>query len=275
MSLSFRPYKLLVIAPAYNEEGVISRVVCSVHEVLPEADMLVIDDGSGDATAPNAAAAGAVVVRHPFNLGIGATVQTGLRYALSGGYDYVVRVDGDGQHSAAAIPVLLAALRDQRADAAFGSRFLSESNGMAISQSRRVGIAFFAALVSLLTGQRATDTTSGFCCLNRRAVALLARYMPQDYPEVESRIVLHKAGLQAIEVPITMQERHWGTSSITRWRSIYYAAKVTLAVLITVIKDIPRVPEEPHHVDTIRPTAHSYSLQHHLVAGDRPVDPPA
>lgn len=275
MSLSFGSTRLLVIAPAYNEEGAISRVVCSVHEVLPDAGVLVVDDGSRDATARAAAAAGAVVVRHPFNLGIGATVQTGLRYALTEGYDYVVRVDGDGQHSAAAIPALLSALRDQRADAAFGSRFLGESNGLAISQSRRMGIAFFAALVSLLTGQRATDTTSGFCCLNRRAMELLARYMPQDYPEVESRIVLHKAGLQTIEVPITMLERHSGTSSITRWRSVYYAAKVTLAVMITVLKDIPRVPEEPHHVDTIRPTAHSYPLQHRLVAGDHPTDPPA
>lgn len=275
MSLSIGSTKLLVIAPAYNEEGAISRVVCSVHEVLPEASMLVIDDGSCDATAREAAAAGAVVVRHPFNLGIGATVQTGLRYALAGDYDYVVRVDGDGQHSAAAIPLLLSALRDERADAAFGSRFLGEPNGIAISQSRRVGIAFFAALVSLITGQRATDTTSGFCCLNRRAVELLARYMPQDYPEVECRIVLHKAGLRTIEVPIAMLERRSGTSSITRWRSIYYAAKVSLAVMITVIKDIPRVPEEPSHVDTVRSTAHRYLLQHRLVARDRPTDPPA
>ena len=189
----------LAIIPAYNEQGAIGRVVAGVHTVWPEIHVLVIDDGSADRTAEEAERAGALVVRHPFNLGIGAAVQTGLRFACQEGYDIVFRLDGDGQHSQADLPLLLAALREARVDAVFGSRFLGVDASMNIPLTRRLGIACFRTLVTMLTGQRATDTTSGFCCLNRRAVEVLARYMPQDYPEVESRVVLHKAGLAEAE----------------------------------------------------------------------------
>lgn len=231
--------RVLAVIPAFNEQGAIRRVVTGVLSALPEADVLVIDDGSNDRTAEEAERAGALVVRHPFNLGIGAAVQTGLRFACEEGYDLVFRLDGDGQHAHADLPVMLAALRQGRVDAVFGSRFMGVDSPMKISLGRRLGIACFRTLVSLLTGQRATDTTSGFCCLNRRAVQVLARYMPQDYPEVESRVVLHKAGLSVMEVPVHMHARTTGVSSIDGRRSVYYAFKVSLAVLITALKDIP------------------------------------
>ena len=275
MSFHTGPDRIVVVVPAFNEQAAIRRVVMNVLGVLPDADVLVIDDGSSDATADEAGGAGAIVLRHPFNLGIGAAVQTGLKFAIAGDYQLVVRVDGDGQHDQASISSLITAMREQRADAVFGSRFLGQGADMPISRVRRVGIAYFAALVTLLAGERATDTTSGFCCLNRRAIELLARYMPQDYPEVESRLVMHKAGLRVVEVAVPMWARVSGVSSINRWRSIYYAAKVTVAALMTALKDIPSMPEELAHVDSVRTTGHSYPLQYPLAAGDHPADPSA
>lgn len=239
MAISLEHRRFLAVIPAYNEQGAIRRVVTATRAVLPDADVLVVDDGSSDRTAEEAEAAGALVVRHPFNLGIGATVQTGLRLACEEGYEIVFRLDGDDQHNPANLPMLYAALLDSRADSVFGSRFLGIDSTMQIPLARRLGICCFRTLVTLLTGQRVTDTTSGFCCLNRRAIEVLARYLPQDYPEVEGRVVLHKAGLKSLEIPVQMRPRTSGVSSIDGWRSIYYALKVSLAVLITGIKDIP------------------------------------
>ena len=231
--------QLLILIPAYNEQEMIRRVVMGVRETIPQADILVVDDGSGDRTAQEAETAGAFVLRHPFNLGIGGTVQTGLKFAQQRGYEVVIRMDGDGQHNPADIPAVYAALQARQADVVIGSRFLNGKTTMPIPLLRRLGIYTFALVVSLLTGQRATDTTSGFFGLNRRAITLLATYMPQDYPEVESRIILHKAGLTTLEFPTPMRIRLYGVSSINAWRSIYYAFKVSLAALITALKDIP------------------------------------
>lgn len=273
--MSKRPRRMLVVIPAYNEQGSIRSVVVGVRETLPDADVLVVDDGSSDHTMAEAEAAGARVVRHPFNLGIGATVQTGLRLACEEDYDVVLRLDGDGQHNPADLPSLLDTLHDGRADAVFGSRFLGADQAMAIPFARRLGIACFRTLVTLETGERATDTTSGLCCLNRRAAEVLVKYLPQDYPEVEGRVVLHKAGLTTVEVPVQMKPRMAGVSSIDGWRSIYYALKVSLAVLITGIKDIPPVSKRSSNGHSVRTAHHRYPLQPHLDGGDRAIDPPA
>jgi hypothetical protein len=275
MTASTGQRRMLAVIPAYNEQGAIRRVVAGARDALPEADILVVDDGSSDRTAEEAEAAGAIVVRQPFNLGIGATVQTGLRFACEEGYDLVCRLDGDGQHDPADLPLLIAALVENRVDAVFGSRFLGHDPAMPIPPARRLGIGCFRMLVTLLTGQRVTDTTSGFCCLSRRAAEVLARYLPQDYPEVESRVVLHKAGLIAMEIPVQMRPRTTGVSSIDGWRSIYYAFKVSLAVLITGIKDIAPVSERSSYGHTVRTATHRYPLQPQLGGGDRPADPPA
>jgi glycosyltransferase involved in cell wall biosynthesis len=237
--------RLLVVAPALNEAAVIGRVVRDVREIAARADVLVVDDGSTDETARRAAAAGAYVVRHAYNLGIGAAVQTGLKFACARGYDLVVRVDGDGQHRHEDIPALYAALCEAGADAAFGSRFLPDGpwrhanpEGMAIPPLRRAGIVCFSCLIFALTGERATDPTSGFACYSRRATEVLAAFMPQDYPEVESRIILHRAGLRTVETPTRMLPRRTGASSITAARSLYYAGKVTVAVLMTALKSL-------------------------------------
>ncbi len=248
------PESLLVIIPAYNEEGAISRVIHKVRRHAPTADIVIIDDGSADNTAEVARRAGVIVLRHPFNLGIGGAMQTGMKYAVKHGYDYVVRLDGDGQHDPAEIEKLLTPLRQHTVDMVVGARFVDESVnelGWRIPLLRRWGIRLFAWEVSTVVGQRLTDTTSGYCAMNRQATQVLANYLPQDYPDVESRILVYKAGLRQTEVQVQMSERMAGVSSIDAWRSVYYAFKVTIAVLTCALKDVEQMtvalltPKEP------------------------------
>ncbi len=264
--------RLLILIPAYNEQGAIRRVVSEVRTTVPGADVLVVDDGSNDDTAREAMAAGATVLQHPFNLGIGGAVQTGLRFAQHAGYDIVVRIDGDGQHNPSDILAIYTTLQSHQADVVIGSRFLNQKSTMRIPLVRRVGIQIFALVVSLLTGRRATDTTSGLFGLSHRAVSLLVTYMPQDYPEVESRVICHKAGLTTVELPVDMQTRVSGVSSINAWCSIYYAFKVSVAVLVTAFKDIPVLPTEMPNAYTHRAASDSYHTQPYLVASDGSAD---
>ena len=246
MSNLKRAERLLIIIPAFNEQGAIHHVVSGVRQAVPDAEVLVINDGSADNTAQEAEAAGALVVEHPFNLGIGGAVQTGLKFARDHGYDYVIRLDGDGQHNAEEIQLFLNMLRSGRADLVIGSRFLDADVDWHIPFARRIGINFFGWAVSLLIGKRATDTTSGFCGMNRRAIDVLATYLPQDYPDVESRVIVHKAGLTQMEMPVRMRARMAGISSINAWKSIYYAFKVSLAMMTSALKDIHLQRHSPY-----------------------------
>ena len=195
--------KILAVVPAYDEEDAIGPVVREIAAFDPSIDVVVVDDGSSDGTAAAAAAAGAAVVRLPFNVGIGGAVQTGFRYALEQGYELAVRLDGDGQHNPAELPRLLAPLERDEADVVTGSRFRNdEGSGYRPPLARRLGITWFARLVSLLSGQRVTDTTSGFQALNRRGIALFASDYPSDYPEVEATVLLLKYRLRLVEVPV-------------------------------------------------------------------------
>ncbi|MFN2107300.1 MAG: glycosyltransferase family 2 protein, partial [Candidatus Promineifilaceae bacterium] len=231
------------------------------------------DDCSTDRTSAVARAAGAEVVRIPYNLGIGGAVQTGLKFAREHNYDIVIRLDGDGQHDPAEIPMLFAAVKSGRADAVFGSRFIDNDSTMTIPISRRAGIKTFAFLVTILTGQKATDTTSGFMGANKYAVDILADYLPQDYPEVEGRIILHKAGLTTLEVPSRMRSRMAGISSINSWRSMYYAVKVSIAALIGAMKDIPVVRKElDYDSNTAYPKTGRYRGQPYSAVSDHPSD---
>ncbi len=224
--------RVVAVVPAYDEEDAIAGVVDEIRAFDPAIDVVVVDDGSRDSTADAAAAAGAIVVRLPFNLGIGAAVQTGFRYALEQGYDVAVRLDGDGQHDPAELPKLLGPLERGEADVVTGSRFRGDDGGYRPPLGRRLGITWFAKLVTLLSRQRVTDTTSGFQALNRPAIALFARDYPSDYPEVEATVLLLKHRLRLTEVPVEMRERETGSSSITVLRSLYYAIKVTLALCV-------------------------------------------
>ncbi len=238
--------RIVALVPAFDEEEAIGTVVRELRAFDPGIHVVVVDDGSGDRTAEAAEAAGAVVVRLPFNLGIGAAVQTGFRYALEQGYDVAVRLDGDGQHDPAELPKLLAPLERGEADVVTGSRFRGENGSYRPPIGRRLGITWFARLVSLLARQRVTDTTSGFQALNRPAIALFASDYPSDYPEVEATVLLLKHRLRLTEVQVDMRERETGSSSITLLSSLYYAIKVTLALFVGMARRSAVPTEEPH-----------------------------
>ncbi len=226
-----RQARVCVIVPAYNEERSVATVVSGVRAALPKARVVVVDDGSSDRTAARASAAGAAVVRLPVNLGIGGAVQAGFQYALRHGFRMAMQVDGDGQHDPAEAVRLVEAVVTGRADLALGSRWLGRGDYVA-PPSRRFGMRILAALVRWRTGRPFTDTTSGFRALGPSALELFARSYPADFPEVESIVLASRAGLRVEEVPVRMEERRHGRSSIAGVRSAYYMARVGLALLV-------------------------------------------
>jgi len=221
--------RTLLIIPAFNEAGCIAGVIASVRQHFT-GDIAVVDDGSEDDTGELARNAGAVVLRHTCNLGIGGAVQTGFLYALREGYDFVVRNDGDGQHDPSQIPHLLEPLQKDEADIVVGSRFLARE-GYQSTFVRRVGI-FILGIVSALVGTRITDPTSGYWAVNRRALKVLARSQPDDYPETEALVLASRAGCRVREQPVIMYARIAGQSSITTLYSGFYMVKVVLALLV-------------------------------------------
>ena len=234
--------KTLVIIPAYNEQASIARVVNRVNECLPTADVVVINDGSNDSTSLAAYEAGAKVISLPYNLGIGAAVQTGFILAQAGNYDIAVQVDGDGQHDPSEIEVLLSNLIAGESDVVVGSRYLAD-RGYVTPIPRLLGTKILAAYVSMLAGQKFSDTTSGFRASNRRAIGVCAENYPADYPEPESLLTFRKIGLRVSEVPVHMNKRSGGKSSITPFWSAYYMIKVILAVTILSLRRAPRTED--------------------------------
>jgi len=223
--------KTLIIVPAYNEEESVARVVNRIKLSMPEADVVVVNDGSTDHTSQIAEESGVNVINLPFNLGIGGAMQTGYIYARDKGYDIAVQVDGDGQHDPAYIPSLIEPIVAGRADMVIGSRYVRKSSYKS-SFFRRTGILFFSVLVNLLTGRKVTDTTSGFRAVNRKVIRYFANRYPSDYPEVDVLVKLHKKGFNIMELPVEMHERKTGRSSITPIRSLYYMIKVSLSLII-------------------------------------------
>ncbi|GAC1325417.1 MAG: glycosyltransferase family 2 protein [Thermoleophilaceae bacterium] len=231
----------LAVVPAYNEEATVARVVEAIHEHAPDFDVVVVDDGSTDATRIEAEQAGARVLRHPYNLGIGGAVQSGFSYAIEHGYSHMVQVDGDGQHDPAEIGKLIEQMEsDPSNDVICGSRFLKDLQYVG-PISRRAGIHVFAFILSLIVGQKVTDPTSGFRLYNRRAIALFARDYPHDFPEAEAVLVLHFHRLKMSEVAVRMFQRGGGQSSIRSGKSIYYMVKVLLAVFLGLVRRRPVV----------------------------------
>ena len=233
----------LAIVPAYNEAAAIAATVADVHAHAPGFDVLVVDDGSTDETARRAQAAGATVVRMPFNLGIGGAMQAGYQFALERDYEIAVQIDGDGQHDARHVPELLEHLRaNPELNMVTGSRFMvAENGGYRSSLPRRVGIRIFARVLSLVVGREVTDPTSGLRMVERRGIELFARDYPHDYPEVEAVLLLHFHQLEGDELPVSMRARTTGVSSINAGRSVYYMVKVLLAILVGVLRARPAV----------------------------------
>ncbi len=231
--------RIAVIIPAFNEAQNLPNLIAEVKAVGNGLNLplfpIIINDHSTDNTLSVAAALGCDVLDLPINVGIGGAVQTGLKYALQRGFDLAVQVDGDGQHPPEEIPDLVKAMKDSGADLVIGSRFIKEG-GFKSTFSRRTGIQYFSSLIKLFSGQKITDCTSGFRLFNRRAIELAAEYYPDQYPEPESIVWFAGNGLKISEVPVGMRPRQAGRSSIRSTGSIYYMAKVTLAILALFVK---------------------------------------
>jgi len=227
--------ELLVIVPALNEEGAIADVVRQIHKRLPGVPVLVIDDSSADGTITAARAAGAEVLPLPHHLGLGGCVQAGYKLAFELGFEYVIRVDGDGQHDPADIPAILDRLKSSGCEMVIGSRFV---NGHAPSTGvvRGLGIRFFRMVLRPILGQTVHDPTSGFVGVNRRALEVFSRSFPLEYPEIEALVVLQRRRFRFEEVPVKMRPRQAGTSTITARKSLYYIAHVLLGVFVNILK---------------------------------------
>jgi len=251
-----RGVRTLVFIPAFNEEGAITDVIKDVRAHIPEADILVVDDGSSDRTAAFAVAAGARTATLPFNQGIGAAVQTGFLYAWRWDYEVCGRVDGDGQHPASELKRVLALVNEDECDLAIGSRYhdvhLREKSNSNYRPSfaRRVGISLFRNLLSLTSGQRFTDTTSGLIAANRRAIWLFAGREAPVYPELELLQRAARQGLRIREIGVSMRVRASGTSSITPLRSVYFIFK---SVIICSVGALRRRVDEPEHGFAVGP----------------------
>ena len=234
--------RVLAIVPAYNESANLPHVIGDLRQHCPDWDVVVVDDGSRDATGQVATVLGAVVLQLPFNLGIGGAVQTGLIYADRHGYEVAVQLDGDGQHNAREAARLVDTLLSRKADVVVGSRFFSPE-GFRSTMVRRFGIRILCLVIRLLTRSCVTDPTSGQRALGRRAISLLACNYPQEYPEPETIYVLRQAGCHVIEVPVTMNARRGGRSSIRALDSLLYMVKVLLAILVQATRS-PARPKE-------------------------------
>jgi glycosyltransferase involved in cell wall biosynthesis len=236
----------IAIVPALNEAASVGRVIQEIRRVDPAFEIVVVDDGSEDETGAVAEAAGATMLRLPFNLGIGGAVQTGYRYALANGFDIAVQIDGDGQHDPAQLPAILAPLVTGEADIVIGSRY-ADGGSYRAGAHRRLGQRVWATIVSAIVRQPLTDTSSSFRALNRRSLSLFAADYPHGFLEtVEATVLAGKYRLRLKEVPVTMRERELGSSSLTIPRSLFYSAKVLLAVFVSLFRrPAVRLEEEP------------------------------
>jgi glycosyltransferase involved in cell wall biosynthesis len=226
---------LLVVIPAFNEAARIRAVVTAVRGQV-SADVLVVDDGSRDATASEARGAGAIVATHAVNLGYGSALQTGYRYAIRHDYQAVLQLDADGQHDPASIPPLLAALETN--DVVVGSRFLHPESYRP-PLSRRLGMTLFGAIASWLSGQELTDPTSGFQAISRRALEFYAHdRWPHDYPDADVLAMVARSGLRLAEVPVRMRSSPDGKSMHGGFiKPLYYIFRMTLALALVPLRN--------------------------------------
>ncbi|MBP3887001.1 MAG: glycosyltransferase family 2 protein [Cellulosilyticum sp.] len=238
--------KALVIIPVYNEEKNIEKVINDLQIHCKECDYIIVNDCSNDGTKALCERKNYKVIHLPVNLGIGGGMQTGYKYAYENGYDVAIQFDGDGQHNAQYINELIKKLETEQLDMVIGSRFLTKE-GFQSSFMRRMGIRFFSRLLYMLTKQKITDPTSGFRVVNKQVIESFCRYYPKDYPEPESIAAILRQGYRIGEMPVLMNERVSGVSSINLGKSIYYMIKVSMAICIDTLKVHEGRQEECHY----------------------------
>jgi glycosyltransferase involved in cell wall biosynthesis len=232
------PYagRLIVLIPAYNEAGRVGAVIRDVAGVLPGVDVLVVDDGSTDTTTAEAGEAGALVLPLPLNLGYGAALQAGYKYAIRRGYDLVAQIDGDGQHDPVYLLKLLEQVAEPEVDVAIGSRFLDGDGHYRPSRARKVGMAIFARIASMVTRQHVSDPTSGFQVMRIDVARFFCTGVyPTDYPDADILILLHRSGFRVREVGVQMAPPP-GKSMHSGHRSLYYVYKMSLSIFVTLLR---------------------------------------
>jgi len=232
--------KILIIIPAYNEseniKSIIEEVVLLHTSLDILVDILVVNDGSTDNTSVKVDEKLAKLINLPFNLGIGGAVQTGFKFAKNNDYDIAIQLDGDGQHDPHYIEKIVHPVLNDKVDMLIGSRFLPPYLGYRSSLIRRIGIHFFAELISFLTKTKVTDPTSGFRCFNKKMIQIFARYYPQDFPEPEAIVVAKRYQARIREISVKMRKRNVGHSSIRYLKTLYYMIKVTFAIILDKVK---------------------------------------
>lgn len=235
-----RASKVLLIIPCYNEESNVLTLYHSIQSALPYSgfavDILFIDDCSTDETRVILRENGIPHIALPVNLGIGGAVQTGIKYAWQYGYDWVVQMDGDGQHPPAELSKFFEAAKVHHPDLIIGSRFL-EKQGFQSTRLRRTGILFFRSLIRFYSGVAITDPTSGFRMLGRNAIERACDFYPDEYPEPEILLDSLLRGFKVVEIPVEMKERQGGISSIRSFFQVYYMMKVSLAMFFLYLRN--------------------------------------
>jgi len=229
--------RTLISLPAHNEEQNVGPVIAAARRVVPDADILVVDDASRDGTAEAARNAGADVVSLPTNLGYGAAVQTGFRYAILHGYDIGVQMDADGQHDPDSVPGLMAPVVAGEADVCLGSRFLGRAD-YPISWPKKLGMKLFGWIASTVVGRKFTDPTTGFQALNRSVMEYFSvDNYPSDYPDADAIILLAFRGFRLREVPVVMKSRMAGTSMHSGFKTVIYVFKMFLSIFTVILRE--------------------------------------
>ena len=226
---------VLVVVPAHDEEESLPTTLAELARKAPGVDVLVVDDGSQDGTARVVRSLGLPLLRHAVNLGVGAALQTGFRYAVARGYAVGVQLDADGQHDPGYLDALVAPVLDRRCDVSIGSRYVAES-GYRAPIARRLGMVLFSGVVRLASGQRITDTTSGFRAYSRAVMEVAQYEFPKDFPDAPLLIDLARRGFRLSEVPVTMRARERGRSFYTLGKSLYYPYKNLLSSLMVLLR---------------------------------------
>lgn len=226
---------LSIIIPAYNEAGRIASTIAKIRK-FSDADIIVVSDGCTDNTVQEAKEAGAEVIELPFNLGYGAALQTGFKYALKRGYQYAVQIDADGQHDPSFIKSLIKPVLNNEVDLVIGSRYLNVGDYMP-SFIRRIGAFFFARIVCIVTQKKVTDPTSGFQALNRKVMELYTSdAYPSDYPDADVIVMLHRNGMRFREVPVRMERMSGKRSMHSGLKPFYYIYKMLFSIFLNLLR---------------------------------------
>ena len=239
--------RVLVIVPAWNEQDCIADTVREIRERVSDADLLVVDDGSGDLTTAHARGAGAAVLRLPFNLGVGGAMRAGYRWAYAEGYDVAVQIDADGQHDPSFLEPLVAALADH--DIVIGARFASPDDPYRVRGPRRWAMFLLAGVLSRLAGTRLTDVTSGFRACNRRAMLVFSRHYPAEYlgDTVESLVIALRMKCRITQVPVTMRPRAGGRPSASPVKAAVFLGRAVVALCLALVRKWPATFDEGFH----------------------------